>query len=499
MKEMEDVIVTELSDRLPIVDHTASPDFERIRSLLDGNVYPSKFVDMTFLILDEDKRECREIHANRPVVDIIFENRRIFSDFIQVCKTDCEWEWRDFPNKIVLKGTSHDAFDNFLKYIYNGRVNLACLNYQPGLLLSFLKLAARLQFTELLTDSGKLLEEYDALNANKYNCTECYEIGILTKSAKICNEAATVLHNYSEMFNLKNEHRYIKNPRKLLGSQDVLAILEVEFYEPLFLNYLQFYLSDDSEHEICYRITGFKIDLYGGKWVTLIDQSEINCRSWQWIYFPTQKLSKIRISITDWHLEGEDPYYDFSKYKFKAKFINEELEFDPFTGYFIPQFNISHYPEKGYKFYFGEHKNYSYCLSEADCNEKYENYYHHIVGDGDCLEFYLNQTCLIESILFHMWDVTEFHIYDYKIQYKHDLKCDDTENWIDIFEKQNAKGVQLVHFGKRIPVRFIRIIATGTHEHNEDKEFGIVHFECPPDPDGYKDELMAIENNFVNS
>jgi len=119
-------------------------------------------------------------------------------------------------------------------------------------------------------------------------------------------------------------------------------------------------------------------------------------------------------------------------------------------------------------------------MSKASPNNKLKDYYYHNIGDDKFLEFYLSQTCLIDSFRLWLWD-KDNRTYDFRVE----VKNENEEEYVLIKDEnnpifKNKSSWQTIHLRGRRAVRWIRL--TGLRGPPHDSEFAIVDVECPAHP-----------------
>lgn len=412
-------------------------------------------------------------------------------------------------NEFSMAGTTPEAFNALLHYIYTGKLVLQEVDKLTNgtkrnwktICFDLAETAMKLRFQELHSTLAQRLMEMIILdNENQREsfeyASDLYWLTKQTKNEKMKHKYAQVLDQLDiqhKTIDLKIITEYNKEPFK-----DVVTIV---LDKPRVINYIEFMVSfryNDGSHypclnpvqvkdeliQSCSEPSKCKFDLCFRLWISkdsqnwkqIIDNESIYNSSWQWFYFLEQKVKKIKIENTSPPTNGISLCERF-KYllpHFRCKRKNIELNFDPQTGYLIPKHNVIEYPKSEYPYYFAGDE-YTLCLSQAKRMDKIKHYIYHNINDGFKIEFYLPQTCLIDNFRFHLFYSHDQRNYDYKVHIRNE---NDTEDeYTLICEMKEKSHWQNVKFEKLLPVRWISI--TGTRSSVEDQEFAITHFECP--------------------
>lgn len=275
-------------------------------------------------------------------------------------------------------------------------------------------------------------------------------------------------------------------PLKILCASQIEWGAEVEYVYPNWINYIKFCIP--SEEGYGSQIT-FIISVFDGiRWHEVIDNSTIWCNSWHWFFIEEIKVKKIQVLVTGFRTKLTAPY-SFKLLRFEAKYILKKLFFqycsfeDPMIARSLltPTHNAIEYPIKNFKYPFGNPQiaEYTYCMSKASVHDKESKYYYHTIGvANEYLEFYLCQTCFIDSLRFRLWDLDE-RKYDYEVKIKYKEGVGDDDCWQTLASFEDASSWQYFSF-QMIPIRFIRLIGLKiSGAKDNDKEFAVIDFQCP--------------------
>lgn len=323
------------------------------------------------------------------------------------------------------------------------------------------------------------------------NVSAIYDIAKFAQSQRLQSRCVEYLERSSARIMDDSTMRFIDLKKMAVNEPNAKSIYEVRLSEPRYVNYLQFQLPDVDRQDIKFVI---KVSTDEVQWETVVDNELYWSRNWQWYYIKERRIKYIRVICLQ-----KQSDHAFAIDKFECKHVSQELEFDKETGHLMPSHNVCVYPEKDFKHYFCRINDlFTYCMSnvskvclgatlthkdKADKHwhwfwflqpkMKYTCYYYHHIGDGKHLNFYLRQTCIVDSMRFHLWD-EDNRTYDYVVSVRDDPN--DVNNWRDLVKKKDARSWQMVRF-KPTPVRWIRL--TGTRGPDHDPEFAVLHFECP--------------------
>jgi hypothetical protein len=436
------------------IDHNLLDDFKEIKDInKDLSDKPS---DIKFIVDNE------EFVSHSEVLNLFSSKRQLVKDLIEKDQKLAQKQNCEKANIFQMSGTTPQAFANLLKYIYTGIVE-----FDPKNGIDLALTAYKLKFNSLVDSIASELNKCIDNCLNIETVDDLYHISKCAKNYQLMQECARFMDNNA----LQMKELFLK---KDIQETDGKNVLTIDFDKSRYNNYIHFLLPENDE--ICFNVF---ISNDRKNWALVLQNEEIWSKSWNWFYFKEQRLKYIRIVCTEKESDNQFEIQDLREEFFLCKRANIVLNFDPLTKYLIPKHDIIKYPLIETKHYFDEKQTngFTYCMSDAPKKEKERFYYYHIVGDGKSLEFYLPQTCLIDSIRFRLWDLDD-RTYDFKVQIKHN----EEDDWhtikdanCDVFRRR--KSWQTIEFGRLRTVRWIQI--TGIKSPPNDSEFAIIHFECP--------------------
>uniref|UniRef100_A0A8D8W9Q6 BTB/POZ domain-containing protein 9 n=1 Tax=Cacopsylla melanoneura TaxID=428564 RepID=A0A8D8W9Q6_9HEMI len=227
------------------------------------------------------------------------------------------------------------------------------------------------------------------------------------------------------------------------------------------VNHIKLLLWDKDLRSYSYFI---EVSIDQKKWTRVIDYTRFYCRSWQFIYFPTQVVQYIRVVGTNNTVNKV-----FHIVSFEIMFTTQTVELSQ-DGIIIPKHNVAT-RDLSAKVVEGVSRSLS---SLIDGNiSKYDwdsGYTCHQLGSGSIL-VQLGQPYMLDSMRLLLWDCDD-RSYSYMVEVSVNLW-----DWEPVADhtRDLCRSWQSISFTRR-PVVFIRIIGT----HNTMNEvFHCVHFECP--------------------
>lgn len=227
------------------------------------------------------------------------------------------------------------------------------------------------------------------------------------------------------------------------------------------VNHIKILLWDRDLRSYSYFI---EVSIDQKKWTRVIDYTRFYCRSWQYLYFPTQVVQYVRVVGTNNTVNKV-----FHIVSFEIMYTNHAMQLSD-DGIIIPKHNVAT-QECSAKVLEGVAR--SLCSLIDGNHTKYDwdsGYTCHQLGSGAIL-VQLGQPYMLDSMRLLLWDCDD-RSYSYMIEvsvnmWDWEIVCDHTRDL--------CQSWQSISFPAR-PVVFIRIIGT----HNTMNEvFHCVHFECP--------------------
>ena len=441
------------------IDHTRHEDFDEHQRVLRYKTLNDSQTDIKFIV-DEV-----EIPAHKEVIEILKDKRQLVRDAIERDKKAAEDTASDAATVFQMSGTTVNAFRKLLEYIYTGKV---ICDFETAVDLA--TTSTKLKFHPLVAALAQHLATHCPKCISVYNVDDLYHISRVADNRDIARHCKHFLEEHALQLNelfLKRDPQFKDKPNVLIYALDKIR----------YINYIHFLLPENVE--ICFNVA---VSNDRTNWTVVLKNEEIWSKFWNWVYFEEKRIKFIRIVFTE---QKGGKYFDIKELRddhFLCKRANVDLEFDPINKYLIPKDPaLNRFPIRDTKLFFDyEQKIYTYCMSKASNRDKEKFYYYHTINDKRNLEFYLSQTCLIDSFRIRLWDKDD-RSYDFTVE----VKNEDDEDWTyvkgdqkELFVKR--KSWQTINLRNRRAVRWIRI--TGIRGPDYDQEFAIMDFECPAPP-----------------
>ncbi|KAI5749382.1 hypothetical protein M8J76_006905 [Diaphorina citri] len=227
------------------------------------------------------------------------------------------------------------------------------------------------------------------------------------------------------------------------------------------VNHIKLLLWDKDLRSYSYFI---EVSIDQKKWTRVIDYTRFYCRSWQFLYFPTQVVQYIRVVGTNNTVNKVFHIVSFEiMYTAQTVQLSEE-------GIIIPKHNVAT-RELSAKVVEGVSRSLSSLIDGNTVKYDWDSGYTcHQLGSGAIL-VQLGQPYMLDSMRLLLWDCDD-RSYSYLVEVSINLW--DWEIVAD-HTRDLCRSWQSISFSRR-PVVFVRIIGT----HNTMNEvFHCVHFECP--------------------
>ena len=448
------------TERTITIDHTKQPDFKSHQKLLQGCKLDDGATDIKFIV------EEVEIPAHRQVIEILKTKRQLVKEAIERDQRIAKKENTEEANIFQMSGTTAGAFIKLLEYIYTGVVKCD-LNTS----IQLANTAIKLKFHDLVASLAQHLEYNRQYCMNPSTVEELYHIAKCADNTKLLGVCAKYMDLKASELNM------ISDLRRDCRTSDPNNVLIYALSKSRYINYIHFLIPD--KYEICFNVL---VSSDRTNWTLVLKNEEIECRFWNWVYFEERRIKFIKIDVTDGLKPGQS-VRSFKDKEFMCKRADIDLEFDKSTNYLIPKHDVIKFPIPDIRYYFDDIQPnlYTYCMSKMSKiprSQKLKDYYYHNIGDNRFLEFYLSQTCLIDSFRIWLWDKDD-RTYDFKVEVKDEIE----DHYSQIKDGNSSlfldkRSWQTIHLKNRRAVRWIRL--TGVRGPPHDSEFAIVDIECPP-------------------
>ena len=455
--------MSETGDPVIVIDHTTQNDYHLHQRCLNGHRLDDGATNIKFMVDDV------EIPAHRPVIEILKNKRQLVREAIEKDRRMAKKENAEEATVFQLSGTTPNGFRKLLEYIYSGKVEC-----DLSTSIELATTAYKLKFHPLVASLAQHLNHYRQQCLSVDTVDDLFHIGKISDNTELKKVCAKFLDERA--YDIKN--RFLKRDRQ---PQDTPHDLVYAFDKSRYCNYIHFNIPEDVD--ICFNLS---VSSDRANWTVVLKNDEIWSRFWNWVYFEEKRVKYIKITFTDLMNGASFNIDDITDDYFLAKRANIELKFDPSTGYLIPKHDVSKFPIRDTRYFFGDPKLkiFTYCMSDSLMKEKEKQYYYHLIGDKNYLEFYLSQTCLVDNFRFRLWDMDpdmgmpKPRSYDFKVE----VKSEDEEDYELVKDGnqplfKNKSSWQTVRLPARRPVRWVRI--TGLKGPAHDPEFAIVDFQCP--------------------
>jgi BTB/POZ domain-containing protein 9 len=246
-----------------------------------------------------------------------------------------------------------------------------------------------------------------------------------------------------------------------IGSDDGIVLKLAKEYS---INFIKMRLYDEKMRAFSYFV---QVSIDNENWNTVYDQKIYQCRSWQLIYFPENKVQYIKIVGTKSHDIIECNYFEVSSIEI-FKTDNPMVR----NGILCPKQDMAKM-SVGAKLLRGTN---TWILRDesnkidknSDINFTYHNPYSDIL-------IQLPQVIEAETIKLITWG---------EVRYEFSVKSSkDNEKWDVIYEyndESSEKFEHLITFKSPKLISFIKIFGENVDENDEtDETFRIVSFQCP--------------------